>query len=201
MSKSNCKALDYAADIRKGGVAENEAIRCLIKLYRSKVENYIVRHQGSREEAEDIFMEGLTETIMKIKKGEFRGESAVPTFLFSICRFIWYNELRKRDVRRKYLDSLWEGMFVDMQLESRIMSEDQKGTVMNLFDQIHHNCRRIFHMRLEGYPFEDIAGLLDKSKEAAMMEASRCRSKLKKLIQQQPKVRELIHELFDQVPV
>lgn len=201
MNRRNCKDLDYAAQIKAGGIAENEAITCLIRQYRAKVENYIIRNQGSREEAEDIFMEGITETILKIKKGDFRGESAVPTFLFSICRFIWYNELRKRDVRRKYLDSLWDEMFIDMHVESRIMNEDQRVTIMELFREIHENCKKIFDMRLEGYPFDEIAGKLSKTKEAAMMEASRCRSKLKKMIKQQPQVRQLIHELFEQVPV
>lgn len=192
-----CKDIDYVQCIQAGGSAENKAIECLIHASRAQIENYIVRHKGTREEAEDIFMEGIVETIHKIRSGEFRGESGVTTFLFSVCKFIWYNELRKKGVRQKYLDTLWDEKYVDLQLENRIMNENQRQIILDLFAQIQQNCREIFNMRFDGYPFEEIAEALGKSRDAAMMEASRCRSKLKKLIKKQANVRQVIEEVFE----
>jgi len=70
------------------------------KIYRKffgLIESYVVKNSGTPEEAEDVFQEALCIIVQKIK-GESPSflECSFYTFLFSICRNIWLNELRRK---------------------------------------------------------------------------------------------------------
>jgi RNA polymerase sigma factor (sigma-70 family) len=193
--------LNIAAAIKSGGQAENEAIQALINGYRDRIVKFILNNRGSREEADDTFMEGLTETILMIKRGKFKGESTVPTFLYGTCKYLWFNKLKRKKVQARYLAQLQEEDFVDRRMESRLISKEQKGRILELFAAISDKCRELIRLRTEGYSHEMIAEALAlKSPAAAMTEGSRCRSKLKALLKARPDVRQLLAELFDAYP-
>lgn len=69
-------------------------------LYRNHFDSlcwYIMNNSGSRQDAEDVFQEVLVAFIDLVQKDKFRGESTVKTFLFSLNRYTWLNELKKRN--------------------------------------------------------------------------------------------------------
>lgn len=68
-------------------------------LYRSHYEflgRYVVNNNGSWDDAQDIFQEVMVAFINLVKAGKFRGESSIKTFLYSLNKNIWLNELKKR---------------------------------------------------------------------------------------------------------
>src|SRR4249919_570238 len=68
---------------------------------------YIRQNNGSEQDAEDIFQEVILVFIEIVKQDKFRGESSISTFLYSITRNIWLNELKKKD-RSRYRDKVFE---------------------------------------------------------------------------------------------
>ena len=81
--------------VRAGGKEEDEAIAFLIRNEYGKVENMIVKRNGSIADAEDVFQEAVSVLILNIRKGVFKGESAVATYLFAICKGMWYKRFKK----------------------------------------------------------------------------------------------------------
>lgn len=58
----------------------------------------MIRHYGGgREDAEDIFQEALIIFCRKAKEPAFTLSSGVFPWLYSVCRFLWKDELRKRN--------------------------------------------------------------------------------------------------------
>jgi len=57
------------------------------KLIRSK--------GGSTKDAEDIFQEALIILIRKAKDKDFRLTAQLSTYLFSVCRFLWKDQLNR----------------------------------------------------------------------------------------------------------
>ena len=75
----------------------NKAIRFIYSQYASTVSSFIVNYGGSRQDAEDVFQETVVSFIDIVTKGKYRKEASVKTFLVSIAKNIWFNEIKKRE--------------------------------------------------------------------------------------------------------
>ena len=56
---------------------------------------FVKKNSGNHEEGVEIFHEGIIALDANVRNGKFRGESSIQGYLFSICRFIWFNKIRK----------------------------------------------------------------------------------------------------------
>ena len=71
----------------------------IVFLYNHHFENlrlYIQQNQGSLQDAEDIFQEVIVAFIELVQKNKFRGEASIKTFLYSINKNMWLNELKRK---------------------------------------------------------------------------------------------------------
>ena len=73
---------------------KNKALRQLYKSF-GKITNYIKQNGGSKSDAEDIFQEALLHLIEKCQHPAFKVESTLTTYLYSVCKNLWRNQLRK----------------------------------------------------------------------------------------------------------
>ena len=71
-------------------------IRFLYRAHFDFLSRYVRNNSGSGDDAQDIFQEVIIAFINLVKVGKFRGEASIKTFLFSLNRNIWLNELKKR---------------------------------------------------------------------------------------------------------
>ena len=62
---------------------------------------------GSKQEAEDVFQDGLLIFFRKVDDGSFEQRSSAQTFLYSICKHLWLDELRRKK-RESNLQSFTE---------------------------------------------------------------------------------------------
>ena len=72
--------------------------RAFLKLYEHypMAEKMIRTHGGTRYEARDIYQEALIILYSRVNKTGFRLTAKLSTYLFSVCRFLWMNELKKK---------------------------------------------------------------------------------------------------------
>ncbi|MEJ7610240.1 MAG: sigma factor [Ferruginibacter sp.] len=78
------------------GRDRDEAIRFIYKNHFSSLTAFVMNNNGSLEDAEDIFQEVVVNFISLVQLNKFRGESSFKTFLYSMNRFGWLNELKRR---------------------------------------------------------------------------------------------------------
>ena len=72
--------------------------KAFLKLYKNypQVEKLILSKGGSKDDAKDIFQEALIIFYEKVTNTEFKLTSAIGTYLYSVSRFLWKDELIKR---------------------------------------------------------------------------------------------------------
>jgi RNA polymerase sigma factor (sigma-70 family) len=75
----------------------NKAILFLYQQYSESTSSFIMGYGGSRQDAEDVFQETVVSFIDVVKKGKFRMEASIKTFLVSVAKNIWLNEMKKRE--------------------------------------------------------------------------------------------------------
>jgi RNA polymerase sigma factor (sigma-70 family) len=127
---------------------EKQAFRQLYR-YFPKIRKLILSKGGSTMDAEDVFQEALLILHRKWTEGKLEFTSNPETYLFSVCRFLWKDEFKKR----KHLP--------DEELDEELTSDDsdladlhQKEKQIGLIEQALLNIgEKCLHL-LRGFYFE-----------------------------------------------
>jgi RNA polymerase sigma factor (sigma-70 family) len=74
---------------------DNRAYDILYKFYFPVVESFILKNNGNRDDARDIFQETILVLLNKVPTEEFELTSSLKTYLFSISSNLWLKRLRQ----------------------------------------------------------------------------------------------------------
>ncbi|MBQ9903053.1 MAG: RNA polymerase sigma factor [Clostridia bacterium] len=148
--------------------------------YKQDVFRYLFSLTGSYEAAEEL----LAETFFRAFTGlcSFRGESSVRTWLFSISRNVFREYLRRNPRAIPTEDETLALMCV----QSGMIQPDESASfelselVGQLLAKKDERSRRVFRLRLEGYSFREIGGMVGISENSARVLEYRTRSYLQK---------------------
>ena len=89
---------DIIKAIKSGGAKRQRAIRFLYNTNQDllqKVVSYVKNNSGNEQDGQDMFHEGIIVLDRNIRNDKFRGESSLGGYLYSICRLLWMNQIRK----------------------------------------------------------------------------------------------------------
>ncbi|WKK58947.1 RNA polymerase sigma factor [Sphingobacterium sp. BN32] len=75
---------------------DNDAISYIYKSFYPSISHLIVNNNGTEEEAQDIFQEGVMVLYDKVTHDDFALSSKLSTFLYAICRRLWLKSLSKK---------------------------------------------------------------------------------------------------------
>lgn len=120
------------------------AVKFMYREYYEMLKIYTCRNSGSDQDAQDIFQEVLVAFIDLIQKGKFRGESSIKTFLFSMNRHMWLNELKKRG-RTEKRDAVFENE-KDTTLPdvSHVIAQaEMQQQVLAIVEELGETCKKI----------------------------------------------------------
>lgn len=121
----------------------DQTIRFLYSSYFEYVGRFVANNNGDWVDAEDIFQEVLVAFIHLVRKKKFRGESSIKTFLFSLNRNIWLNELKRRN-RAEVRESRFEQAKKDDQTVSTALElREANANLMKLMDELGETCKKI----------------------------------------------------------
>ncbi|NND08850.1 MAG: sigma-70 family RNA polymerase sigma factor [Saprospiraceae bacterium] len=86
------------ASILEGGDALHRDMRQYYQesQCRTEVLNLLKKRGASTIEAEDVFQEGIIAFIFNVRKGKYRGEASVKTYIAAIYERIYNNQVRKK---------------------------------------------------------------------------------------------------------
>jgi RNA polymerase sigma factor (sigma-70 family) len=161
------------------------AIRFLYQDHFEMLSRYIVNNSGSEQDAEDIFQEVIIAFINLVKAGKFRGESTIKTFLFSLNKNIWLNELKRRG-RAMAREEKYEKQnerstpTADLSMEIR----QSKVDLMKVIDELGENCKKILLLfYYENRSMKEIVDYLPYENEQVVRnKKSKCLKKLEQLV-------------------
>ena len=163
----------------------DSSVKFLYREHFDFLSRYVVNNSGDFNDAEDIFQEVIISFINLVKAGKFRGESSVKTFLYSMTRNLWLNELKKRE-RAQQREEKYEraketnGRGVDMAIESREASTQ----LMKVIGELGDSCKTILLLfYFENRPMKEIVNAVQYENEQVVRNKKyKCLKKLEELI-------------------
>jgi RNA polymerase sigma factor (sigma-70 family) len=175
---------------------------CIKSLYRNHFEGlsyYITRNNGSRQDAEDIFQEVLVSFIELVQKNKFRGESSIRTFLFSINRHCWLNELKRRGRSLAREEKFEKGQERTETDTSQLMIDlEGKAEISKLVASLGETCRTILLLfYYEELSMKEILEATDYGNEQVVRNKKyKCLKQLEKMLNEQPHLKESLKILL-----
>jgi RNA polymerase sigma factor (sigma-70 family) len=79
--------------IKKG---DSKTLKGVYSDHFGMVRNLVLKNSGSDVDAEDVFQDALVVLFKKFNHSEFNLTVKFKTYLYSVCRNIWYTELKRR---------------------------------------------------------------------------------------------------------
>jgi RNA polymerase sigma factor (sigma-70 family) len=177
----------------------NTAILSIYRQHAESVSSFIMSRGGSQQDAEDIFQDTVVAFIEVVKKGSFRQESSIRTFLTAIARNTWFNELNKRKrsgEREKHYESGREQQEEDV--SHSISDREVKQQLRELLDQLGESCRKI--LILFYYENLSMREMLDQlpyeNEQVVRNKKYKCLQQLTEIIKGNPGIASRISELI-----
>jgi RNA polymerase sigma factor (sigma-70 family) len=122
----------------------NKAISFLYRQYSEKLSSFLIKYGASGEQAQDVFQDTVVAFIDIVKKGSYRPDARIGTFLVAIAKNIFYNQVRKKersDVREKIFEKGRDQ--VEEDVSGLIQEREMKQEMHQLLAKLDDPCRKI----------------------------------------------------------
>ncbi|NND31904.1 MAG: sigma-70 family RNA polymerase sigma factor [Saprospiraceae bacterium] len=161
-----------------------------------KIHNFVLRRGGSHTDGLDVFHEGIIALDRNIRRGVFKAESSIEGYLYSICRFIWNNEWRKKKKITTHNSVETDQNHDEVTPEIRLFAKEEKMMLRGILDLLDDSCRKILTLWKQSYSMDEIARDLNlSSAQLAKKYKYRCLKKLMVVLEKKP---ELLNALKDE---
>ncbi|MEP6710817.1 MAG: sigma-70 family RNA polymerase sigma factor [Ferruginibacter sp.] len=178
----------------------NDAIRFMYDHYFESLSRFVMNNQGSLQDAEDIFQELVINFIALVKLNKFRGESSIKTFLFSLNRFSWLNELKRRGRASARELSYEKGMdTVEKDFSHVALQKESTEQVYALMNELGETCKKILLM----FYYEDLSmkemlqQLNYENEQIVRNKKYKCLKQLEKMISDKPSLKQTLKNLLN----
>lgn len=151
--------------------------------------SWIKNNSGSAPEAEDVFQEAMVATYNKAKDPTFNLSCKITTFVFSVAKKLWLNQLRARGrvvhTTMEEIENLESSD--EITLNQTVVLSQRETLFQQYFDRLSVECRRILTLFLKGSTMTQIASILGLESESnARKRKFRCKEELLSKIQSDP---------------
>lgn len=144
-------------------IREGKHQKAFSRLYKSfpAIRKMVREHNGTKEDAEDIFQEALILFSRKCEEASFVLNANASTYLFSVSRYLWNDELK----RRKRSQIQYEET-ENFSWEELIQREEQFKQAENVLTKIGEKCLQLLKLfYLDGKSMKQIASKMELSSE------------------------------------
>ncbi|RMG87425.1 MAG: sigma-70 family RNA polymerase sigma factor [Bacteroidetes bacterium] len=179
------------------GLVNNDAtvIRKIYDQFAPRITGYVENNSGTKEDARDIFQEGLLAILKKARSENFVLTCPFGAFLYLVCSRKWLNRLKQKSVSPVTI--MDEAGFKDVpsdaiQLsETTIWEQERKQLYLEKLNGLSPRCREIIKTSLSGISMQEVAKKLGMSYAYARKKKSECLATLLENIQSDGRYQDL----------
>ncbi len=159
----------------KNSCKTSQAFMSLYDYYPS-VKKLILTNGGNNDDAKDVYQEALIIVCKKIRNTNFTLTSSLNTYLYSVCNYIWKDELKKRK-KFQSIESL-PALETSIELDLEQTLENEK--ICKLAEQslltLGNRCREILKLfYFDSWSMEKISKKFNyKSEKTARNQKYKC---------------------------
>ena len=182
---------EVLAAIRKGD--DDPALAFLYKKHWPVIRRYVVKNNGTEEEAQDIFQDAIIAFYRHVKLNKFNDRYEIGAFIFSVGRNFWINKVKKDQKQAKLSEEVTHERWEENILHD-IITEERAALVRKVFSKMGEKCRElltytIFHR----YSMHEVCELMGFSTEnAAKTRNYKCKQQLIKLVHEHDHLKRLL---------
>ena len=172
----------------------NRALSYLYADHRQRLIGYIRSNTGSLEQAEDLFQETLISFYEQVVSGKFQAKSAISTYLYSIIRFKWLNELKRKGMKQRHHEILKSDIVHDPGPLVQLVNEEQKQGLLEVIGRLGEGCKQLLiNCFYHNHSMKEIVAIQSfSSEQIARNKKYKCLKKLKELMEASPAVRKIL---------
>jgi RNA polymerase sigma factor (sigma-70 family) len=173
--------------------ARNQAIEVIYHWddLKLKIQGYVIQNGGSISEALEVYHEGIILLDRNIRNGRYQPSATLQAYLYSVCRFIWNNEWRKKKKISSTDPSSRSDEADDTTPEVTFFQEERKLLLTKVLSLLDDSCRKILTLWKMSYSMDEIARSLNLSSgDMAKKYKYRCMKKLMVALEQKPNLLE-----------
>lgn len=183
----------------RSGKRMEATVKALYRMHFDSLSWHIMNNNGNREDAEDIFQEVMVSFIDLVQKDKFRGESSVKTFLFSLNRNLWLNELKRRGralVREEKFEKGKEKAEEDFGFQ--LAEREGKKAVLDVVQKLGETCKKILLLfYYEDLPMKEIVSATDFENEQVVRNKKyKCLKQLEQMLDTNPILKQTLKNLL-----
>ena len=119
---------------------DNQAYEILYKFYYPSVKNFIVKNNGSEDDAKDIFQETILVLLDKVYKDDFNLTSSLKTYTFAISSNLWLKRLRDSNKIVGIGLDMYEKYLTDYEEAEKEVIQNNTNVIFNLFKTMTNKC-------------------------------------------------------------
>jgi len=118
----------------------NHAYEILYKFYYPSVKHFIIKNNGSIDDAKDIFQETICVLLEKVPKDDFSLASSLKTYIFAISSNLWLKRLRDANKIVKTELDIYEKYLTDYEEAEADIDANNTTKALNIFKRITTKC-------------------------------------------------------------
>ena len=171
--------------IRSGGQSREAIATYLLKHWNGYAIKLSKKYHLSTEEQKDAYTDAIIKLISQIDQGQFRGESQLSSYFYSILNNICVDVLRKRTSNKnKPTEELLEYTLVEQKAFELFEQKDLSSKIRFVIESMGENCKNVLlDWGYYGYDMKEIAKRQKLSNaESARSIKYKCMKKLKALL-------------------
>ena len=188
--KSGTSDTELIQMILSGNASRNKALETIYRENREKVFAYIVSNSGTQDQAKDILQESVIALYENVRDGRFKGESAIGTYLYSIARFKWLNEIKKMSTRTSHHMEMRSKEDFDPGPLATLLDAERQGEIHEILASLGERCKELLIQSIyHNASMKEIAAEGGYSSEQIVRNTKyKCLKKLKELIAEKPQL-------------
>jgi RNA polymerase sigma factor (sigma-70 family) len=179
------------------GIRKHDSIifEFIYETYFPIIESYVIHHQGSQEQAKDVFQDAMIIIYNKIKCRDLELSCKFGTYLYAVCKNRWLQERKKYKLHAKKLKQNPLAVNDPGPADDPLLSFHLTDLFNKHFNELSADCQKILSMSFNDFSIEEIRATMKyKDLHHAADRKYRCKKSLIKRIINDPLFKRLKNE-------
>ena len=171
----------YLEALTKG---DTRQIRDIYEKSFPVVRGFVLKNNGTQEDAEDVFQKALLQIAVRYREEPFEIRTDFQIYLFAVCKNLWRREINKS--KNRVTNDDLGNLYTDEQESAMALMEQKRYELFTeKLKQISENCKKILTLYFAKTSYADIvkAGGYN-SETVARQRVFKCKKKLTELIKE-----------------
>lgn len=180
--------------IKKGN--SNRVLQFLYRTVQFKITSWILKNNGSEEEAQDIFQDAVLSFYNYVLANKFDENKSVEGFLFAIAKNRWINKAKQNKrvvtITSEHKDDSTE----DNDFLKQTFSKEKSDKIEDLLSHLGERCKQLLTYSIfYGMSMDEISVKMNFSNaNTAKTKNYKCKQRLIKIVKENKRVKDWLYE-------